>query len=114
MDAGWHIFLVTLVIKTCHASHVEYKVTDLTKEVALVDVPLATVTTRDVKVVVKERNTGEVGGPFDDWLAIRVSDELSVVILDDGTRNAVSARWEIHDSSQRRCRAAIQATSQLT
>ncbi len=87
VDARRHVRLAALEVLGRHARHVEDEVADLAKEVALVDVPLRTGPARYVHVVIDEGYTREVGRPLDGRLLGGVADELSIVILDNGTRD---------------------------
>lgn len=65
----------------------------------LVDVPLGAVTTLNVYISINESDTLEVLGSFDCRPVIRITNELGVVVLDDGGRNDVCAWREVDDGA---------------
>jgi hypothetical protein len=98
-----------------HVRNVNNEVTDLTEEVVLVCVPVTASIVSDlirsalgdqdsrsttlIRVRVDNRNTLESGGSLDSWESNGISDELSVVELNDRGRDGVSSRWDLEQVS---------------
>lgn len=75
--------LVVVVVGPVLRRHVKHKVSYLTIEVALVDVPFIAIPTRNVKVRVEEGNAREVLAALDDGLAVGVAHKLRIIVLNN-------------------------------
>lgn len=80
VNAGGNVLLVALGILASHTRKVKHKIADLTEKVALIDVPLMSITSGDIKVVIDQGDAREVGRTLDDGLASRVAHKLSEVV----------------------------------
>lgn len=57
VNTGWHERLVIVVGARRHLSQVKDKITNLAEELVLIDIPIFTVTTWNIGVRIKQRNT---------------------------------------------------------
>lgn len=80
-----------------HLCNVDVKVSHLAVEVILICVPLRTVASWDIWIRVNDRQAFEIWQCDNGWDVERVSDELGIVELDDGSGDTISTRREVDD-----------------
>ena len=90
---------------------VDNKVTDLTVEVVLVGVPVGSIATWDIGVGIDQAHTFEVGSGLQDRHVQWVTDELGVVVLNDGLADDVGTGREVDESGGSGCGVAALTTT---
>lgn len=91
MDSSWHEQLVVVIRVEGHFTEVKAEVADLAEELVLIDEPVGPISPRDVRVSIKESDPLERVASLDCRRVERISDELSVVQLNDRATDLVDA-----------------------
>ena len=87
---------IGICISTWHVCHVEDEVSDLPVEVVLIRVPV--VAAVGVRVTVNQSNALEAGAGLESRDRDGITNQLSVVILDNWRAEKVGTRREVNES----------------
>lgn len=99
--------MIIICSRTWHFCHVEDEISDLAKELILVDIPFGTGAPRDVNVGIKKCDALESLASLNGRRTQSVTNELCVVQLNDRKTYAIRARWKVYDCTLRESVSAI-------
>lgn len=91
-----------------HAGQIDHEVPDGAEEVVLVCVPV--LPRVGVGIRIDDRHTREVRRRFEHRQIERVTNQLRVVVLNNGFRHQIRARWEVHQGRSGGLRIAAETT----
>lgn len=80
MDPCRNILLISLEDCSRHRSQIYDEVSNLAIKLILVDIPFSAVASRNIRIVVNESDSREVGVALDNRLIIWIANKLSIVI----------------------------------
>lgn len=95
-----------------HRCHVKLKIAHLSIEhVGRNPIGVIGVVVAVIGITINESNTVEVRRGFDGGKIGRISNNVGIVLINDGSRNQVCSRWEVHDCGSQSAGLAEPATS---